>query len=58
VEPETLHQAARRYLMRRYDELTDVYAELPNQGRAMDDYHYTPEARRIFPQLPHCRGDA
>jgi hypothetical protein len=36
--------------MRRYDELTDVYAEMPKQGRAMDGYHYTPEARRIFPR--------
>jgi hypothetical protein len=36
--------------MRRYDELTDAYAELPNHGRAMDGYHYTHEARRIFPR--------
>jgi hypothetical protein len=35
--------------MRRYDQLTDAYAGLPNQGRAMDGYHYTLEARRIFP---------
>ncbi|MEU4642492.1 hypothetical protein [Micromonospora sp. NPDC023814] len=50
MEPEMLHLVARRYLMRRYDELADMYAELPNQGRAMDDYHYTREARRIFPR--------
>jgi hypothetical protein len=50
VEPENLHHAARRHLMRRYDELTDAYAELPHQGRAMDGYHYTVEARRIFPR--------
>ncbi|WBB88190.1 hypothetical protein O7542_13870 [Micromonospora sp. WMMC264] len=50
MEPEILHQAARQYLMRRYDELNGVYAQLPNQGRAMDGYHYTREARRIFPR--------
>ncbi|WP_184725091.1 hypothetical protein [Streptosporangium saharense] len=46
----TLHVAARRYLMGRYDELADRYGELPNRGRAVDGYNYSPEAWRIFPR--------
>jgi hypothetical protein len=45
-----LHVAARRYLMRRYGQLTDAYAMLPNQGRADDGYHYLPESWEIFPR--------
>jgi hypothetical protein len=45
-----MHQAARGFLMRRYRELSDSYAELPNDGRAADGYHYSLEARRIFPR--------
>jgi hypothetical protein len=41
---------ARRYLMDRYDELSGMYAQLPNQGRAADGFHYSPRARRIFPR--------
>lgn len=50
MDPAKLHRAARRYLMRRYEELTSSYDELPNQGRAADGYHYSLEARRIFPR--------
>ncbi|WP_328609332.1 hypothetical protein OG943_09450 [Amycolatopsis sp. NBC_00345] len=46
----TLHVAARRHLMERYDELVGRYAALPNQGRAEDGYNYRPEAWRIFPR--------
>jgi hypothetical protein len=46
----TLHVAARRYLMERYDELARRYAGLPNHGRAEGGYHYRPEAWRIFPR--------
>ncbi|SCL25830.1 hypothetical protein GA0074692_2035 [Micromonospora pallida] len=45
-----MHQAARRYLIQRYDTLTGAYAKLPNQGRAADGYHYTDDARRVFPR--------
>jgi hypothetical protein len=41
----TLHVAARRYLMERYDELADHYAALPDQGPA--GFGYRPEAWRI-----------
>lgn len=50
VDSVTLHVAARRYLMERYDELADRYGELPNQGRAVDGYNYSPEAWLIFPR--------
>jgi hypothetical protein len=50
VDSVTLHVAARRYLMERYDELVRRYAVLPNQGRAEDGYHYSAEAWRIFPR--------
>jgi hypothetical protein len=48
VDSVTLHVAARRYLMDRYDELVDHYAALPDQGRA--GFGYRPEAYRIFPR--------
>lgn len=50
VDSTRLHWAARRYLMERYDELSLLYAQLPNHGRADDGYHYSPEAKRIFPR--------
>ncbi|MGW4412747.1 hypothetical protein ACWEJ6_52795 [Nonomuraea sp. NPDC004702] len=50
MDSVTLHVAARRYLIRRYDKLADRYAELPNQGRAADGYDYSPDAWRIFPR--------
>ena len=50
MDSVTLHVAARRYLMERYDELAHRYAALPNHGRAEDGYHYRPEAWRIFPR--------
>jgi hypothetical protein len=36
--------------MRRYQELTDAYAKLPNQGRAADGYNYLPDSWTIFPR--------
>ncbi|MEV0351087.1 hypothetical protein AB0H88_35340 [Nonomuraea sp. NPDC050680] len=50
MDSVTLHTAARRYLMERYDELTDKYAALPNEGRSAFGYNYRPEAWRIFPR--------
>ncbi|MDI1462569.1 hypothetical protein QEZ54_16475 [Catellatospora sp. KI3] len=50
MEPDHLHTAARRHLMDRYQQLTTAYSRLPNHGRAADGYHYTPEARQIFPR--------
>jgi hypothetical protein len=50
VDSTRLHWAARRYLMERYHELRQWYAQLPNQGRADDGHHYSPEAKRIFPR--------
>jgi hypothetical protein len=43
-------QSARRYLADRYMELTNRYAELPHSGRSSDGYHYTEDARSIFPR--------
>jgi len=50
VDSVTLHVAVRRYLIERYDELAYRYVELPNQGRTVDGYDYSPEAWRIFPR--------
>ncbi|MFI9848585.1 hypothetical protein ACIHFD_67095 [Nonomuraea sp. NPDC051941] len=50
MDSVTLHVAARRYLIERYDELADRYVELPNQGRAVGGYDYSPEAWRISPR--------
>jgi hypothetical protein len=50
VDSMTLHWAARRYLMERYQDLSQQYAELPNQGRAEDGYHYSAQAKRCFPR--------
>jgi hypothetical protein len=50
MDSVTLHMAARRYLMERYDVLAHRYAALPNHGRAEDGYHYRPKAWRIFPR--------
>ncbi|GHJ47120.1 hypothetical protein Cs7R123_44620 [Catellatospora sp. TT07R-123] len=50
MNPQALHDTARRYLMVRYAELADRYAGLPGQGRAADGFHYTDEARSIYPR--------
>jgi hypothetical protein len=50
VDSVTLHVAARRYLMERYDELVDRYSALPDQGRAENGFGHHPEAWRIFPR--------
>jgi hypothetical protein len=50
VDSRVLHSMARRYLMDRYDELSGMYAQLPNQGRAADAFHYSSRVRRIFPR--------
>lgn len=50
MDSGALHTSARRYLMARYDELTREYSELPRDGRARDGYHYTTEAKRLFPR--------
>jgi hypothetical protein len=50
MESWELHAVARRHLMDRYDELTERYAALPNQGRARDGYRYSVEAKRRYPR--------
>ncbi|WP_109964804.1 hypothetical protein [Micromonospora globispora] len=50
MESKTLHWASRRYLTARYEELRREYSQLPNDGRQADGYHYTTEAKRIFPR--------
>ncbi|BCJ75197.1 hypothetical protein CS0771_47410 [Catellatospora sp. IY07-71] len=50
MDPETLHWASRRYLTARYEALWREYGRLPNDGRQADGYHYTTEAKRIFPR--------
>jgi hypothetical protein len=50
VNPQALHDTARRYLAHRFAELSERYSQLPGQGRAADGYHYTDEARSIFPR--------
>ncbi|GAA3149452.1 hypothetical protein [Nonomuraea roseoviolacea] len=50
MDAVTLHTAARRYLMERYDELEDEYAALPDEGRSAFGYSYRREAWRIFPR--------
>jgi hypothetical protein len=50
VDSLTLHRAARRYLIERYDQLAREYAVLPDGGRAEDGFHYRPDAWRIFPR--------
>jgi hypothetical protein len=50
MDSVTLHVAARRYLIQRYDELAGRYAALPNHGRTEDGDHYRPEAWQIFPR--------
>ncbi len=50
VDPRALHDTARRYLMNRYAELTSQYATLPGQGRSADGYHYTEEAKGLYPR--------
>lgn len=49
-EAWALHTRSRRYLINRYGELTRAYSSLPHSGRAADGYHYTDEAKRIFPR--------
>ncbi|GAB2663567.1 hypothetical protein GCM10009743_44980 [Kribbella swartbergensis] len=36
--------------MDRYDKLSEMYAQLPNQGRGAGGLLYSPGARRIFPR--------
>lgn len=36
--------------MTRYEELQSEYGRLPDGGRRADGYHYTTEAKRIFPR--------
>jgi hypothetical protein len=50
VNPQILHDTARRYLAERYTEPAARYSRLPNHGRAADGYHYTDEAKAIFPR--------
>ena len=50
MDPTTLHTVARRYLIARHAELVGAYSLVPNQGRAADGYHYTPEALGLFPR--------
>ncbi|MEU7949185.1 hypothetical protein AB0C50_31290 [Micromonospora taraxaci] len=50
MDPTTLHWASRRYLTRRYEELQGEYGRLPNSGRQADGYHYTTDAKEIFPR--------
>jgi len=47
VDASTLHRAARRHLIERYDELCRMYAKLP-QRRGSDGYSL--RARRTFPR--------
>ncbi|WP_326568053.1 hypothetical protein VSH64_40645 [Amycolatopsis rhabdoformis] len=46
MESWELHSMARRYLMARYTELSERYAELPDQGRD----GYSVEAQRTYPR--------
>ncbi|WP_146017597.1 hypothetical protein [Verrucosispora sp. ts21] len=50
MDPTTLHWASRRYLMTRYEELHSEYGRLPDGSCRADGYHYTTEAKRIFPR--------
>ncbi|WP_431882928.1 hypothetical protein [Micromonospora gifhornensis] len=50
MDSTTLHWASRRYLMSRYEELQSEYGRLPDGGRRADGYHFTTEAKRIFPR--------
>lgn len=42
--------AARRYLHDRHAQWVAAYAELGNSGRQADGYHYTDDAKNIFPR--------
>ena len=44
------YHSARRYLRDRHARWADTYSQLPNQGRQADDFHYTEEAKSIFPR--------
>jgi hypothetical protein len=50
VDSTGLHWASRRYLTARYEELRREYHQLPNDRRQADGFHYTIEAKRIFPR--------
>ncbi|MFG1837062.1 hypothetical protein ACGFH8_01350 [Micromonospora sp. NPDC049175] len=50
MESNTVHWASRRYLKARYEDLRRGYRQLPNDGRQADGYHYTTEAKQIFPR--------
>lgn len=45
-----LHTAARSYLRDRWQEWADAYSRVLGDGRAEDGYHYTDEAKNIFPR--------
>jgi hypothetical protein len=45
-----LHTSYRRALYERHTLTTARYSQLPNGGRQSDDYHYTDEAKNIFPR--------
>jgi len=47
---QALHTAARRYCTQKHSHWVDEYTKLPNEGRAANDYDYTPEALNIFPR--------
>ena len=51
MDPATLYQQARRYLTARHAWLKEQYGLLPRDGRRADGYHYTTEAKRIFPRF-------
>ncbi|MEV4713839.1 hypothetical protein [Micromonospora sp. NPDC049374] len=53
MDSGTLHCAARRYLMDRFDELARAYAKLPRQGRRGGS---SPTALRIFPRYQVVRA--
>jgi len=50
VNPQALHDTARRYLAHRFAELSERYSQLPGQGRCADGFRYTDQARSIFPR--------
>ncbi len=47
---QALHSAARRYCIDNHRHWTQLYANIPNQGRASDGYHYSPKALDTFPR--------
>lgn len=47
---QALHATARRYLDASFSRWAGRYAELPNDGRDKDGYHYTKQALDTFPR--------